>query len=477
MNGISRVLAVGSLAIATAIGCSSSVTDPDSETHWLRKCDADADCGPGLSCLCNTCTRACQASGCRGLGASAACVTLTPSGSDSCQMAPGVAFCTTACSNDADCRAAGSNFRCIGGACLAGPVHGAPTSPSTWVTDVLDAWCARAVRCAAFPDGATCKASRDSVFPVDGFNSASAAITAVSNGTATFDSTAATSCLNVLSHLDCGVEFWAPSSTTAPCDAAFSGSVPDGGACIDDVECAKGSLCDTTGRPEPVCGGTCTPASDQSCRANTDCSSGEYCIAGLFSSGSGFGSWGGCDTSTPPGANPGDPCGTPTQCAPGLSCSGGPAPALCGPAASIGESCGGFVGPSCAPGLACVGSINPNPGTCMPVAKLGDSCTSLLQCGAQYEMSDIICDTTGSHTCVHRPATGSCVLMSGVNTCDPTVSYCDDSTGVGTCKPWLSSGAPCVFPTNGFDPCGPGNSCQGSGDSARCTSLQPCTLD
>ncbi len=117
------------------------------------------------------------------------------------------------------------------------------------------------------------------------------------------DSTAATSCLSVLSHLDCGLEFWAPSSITAPCDAAFSGSMPNGGACIDDVECAKGSLCDTTGRPEPVCGGTCTPASDQSCRANTDCASGESCTAGFFSSGSGFGGWGGCDTSTPPGAN------------------------------------------------------------------------------------------------------------------------------------------------------------------------------
>jgi hypothetical protein len=196
----------------------------------------------------------------------------------------------------------------------------------------------------------------------------------------------------------------------------------------------------------------------------------------LFSSGSGFGAWGGCDTFTPPGANAGDPCGIPTQCAPGLSCSGGLAPALCGPAASTGERCGGFVGPSCAPGLACVDSTGPNPGTCMPEAKLGDPCTSLLQCGAQYLVSDIICDMTGSHTCVRRPSTGSCVLVSGVNTCDPTVSYCDGASGVGTCKPWVSTGAPCVFPTNGFDPCGPGNSCQGSGDAARCKSLQQCTL-
>lgn len=34
---------------------------------------------------------------------------------------------------------------------------------------------------------------------------------------------------------------------------------------------------------------------------------------------------------------------------------------------------------------------------------------------------------------------------------------------------------PCIFPINGFDPFGHGNSCQGSGDAARCRSLHACT--
>lgn len=48
----------------------------DSNTHWLDQCDADAECGTGLECLCGVCSRPCAAdSGCSELAPDAVCVT------------------------------------------------------------------------------------------------------------------------------------------------------------------------------------------------------------------------------------------------------------------------------------------------------------------------------------------------------------------------------------------------------------------
>ncbi len=193
-----------------------------------------------------------------------------------------------------------------------------------------------------------------------------------------------------------------------------------------------------------TCEGTCTALSGWSCRMDDDCSAQEFCAAALMQ---GLGLWGSgvCETIVPPGAIAGDICGTPVQCAPGLFCVGGPAPARCAADLGTGAPCGeGLVGATCAPGLACVTLDDGTTATCMPPATLGDSCISLFQCGAQYELSDIICDETGTHTCVHRPSTGPCSVVRRMNTCDPTTSYCEAVSG--TCRPWLSPGEPCVFP-------------------------------
>jgi hypothetical protein len=221
-----------------------------------------------------------------------------------------------------------------------------------------------------------------------------------------------------------------------------------------------------------TCTGTCTPGYPGWCRMDADCPADRFC-EGVSWQGPGFFRSGTCNPVVPPGANSGDPCGTPVQCATGLYCAGGPAPARCATmGAGEGEACGGTFapGPACALGLACVTTDDGTDQTCMPEAKLGDPCTSLFQCGAQYRRSNLICDLTGSRTCVRRPSTGPCVLVEGTNSCDPVTSYCDGTAGAGTCEPWLSLGAPCVFPTNGFDPCGPQASCQGSGSAARCES-------
>jgi hypothetical protein len=243
----------------------------------------------------------------------------------------------------------------------------------------------------------------------------------------------------------------------------FSGSVADGGACIDDVECATGSMCVIASTQ--TCKGTCVPASNGACRTNDDCTNQQFCAAVPWS-GSGLWGSGVCETVVPPGMAVNDPCGTPVRCAPGLTCVGPTAPAHCVATATAtvgaGATCGTTnASPHCGPGLLCVPSDDGSTATCMAPAKLGDPCTALFQCGAQYELSDIICDEARTHTCVHRTSTGPCQIGGRQDTCDPATSYCDAASR--TCKPRLSQGAACVFPASGDDPCAIWNSCSGPG--------------
>ena len=342
---------------------------------------------------------------------------------------------------------------------------GAETPASTWITDLTTAYCTWAVRCGrGFFDAASCNAFMRPQLAVVNFNTPSAAVTAVSKGTAQFDQTQAMSCLAAVASFDCDSP---PPLGLAliptPCAAVFSGSVVDGGACIDDVECPSGSMCVIASTE--TCEGTCMPASNGRCRTNEDCDAQGACEAVQFA---GSGVWGSgvCDTIVPPGTVEGAPCGTPVQCAPGLTCAGVVAPIRCyatGTATlGAGATCGVLLGegPFCGPGLTCIPSDDGSKSTCMPPAKLGDPCTALLQCGVDYEVRDSVCDETGTHTCVHRPSTGPCKIVNNEDTCDALTSYCDAASG--TCRPRLPPGSACVSNPNGIDPCAIWSLCQGS---------------
>jgi hypothetical protein len=61
---IRRALAVACGLAAVAAGCggqSNGGGGTDTNTNWLKQCDADGECGAGLACLCGLCTRACDA--------------------------------------------------------------------------------------------------------------------------------------------------------------------------------------------------------------------------------------------------------------------------------------------------------------------------------------------------------------------------------------------------------------------------------
>lgn len=72
-SSLLALLALGALAQVTSCGGRSSNTGTDSNTHWLRDCRFDDECGP-LSCLCGVCSRACDdARDCAAFGPGAAC--------------------------------------------------------------------------------------------------------------------------------------------------------------------------------------------------------------------------------------------------------------------------------------------------------------------------------------------------------------------------------------------------------------------
>jgi hypothetical protein len=57
-----------------ACGKAGSGDQLGGETHWLRPCASDDECGPTLECRCGVCTRVCDAaSSCAGLGSEAQC--------------------------------------------------------------------------------------------------------------------------------------------------------------------------------------------------------------------------------------------------------------------------------------------------------------------------------------------------------------------------------------------------------------------
>jgi hypothetical protein len=113
--------------LAVAFCASSCAESPQqsreigSETNFLNRCETDATCDGGLSCLCGTCTKTCGAmSTCETLSSGAGCIPVASRPVDpSCPESAVSAFCDTACADDAACVELGSGYRCDRGFCRA----------------------------------------------------------------------------------------------------------------------------------------------------------------------------------------------------------------------------------------------------------------------------------------------------------------------------------------------------------------------
>ena len=269
----------------------------------------------------------------------------------------------------------------------------------------------------------------------------------VAAGRATFDATQAPACQAALAALDCDAAARAGSAPgaglgVAGCAAAFGGAVPDGDACVDDVDCATG-FC--TAAWTGTCPGICAPrgASGVSC-LDRPCAAGLVCdftAGGICRTPSapggpcpcGADAW--CDTG---GATPvcrtlqqSGTCPGPWACAPGLACAG--SPATCRLPASEGTACLPAVG-GCAPGLAC----DPLSQTCRPAPVVGQSCVVTVGTAtATLACQDGWCDAGGTRQCRALGADGQTCRtdVECRGRCDATTLRCVGASGLACAAP------------------------------------------
>jgi hypothetical protein len=182
--------------------------------------------------------------------------------------------------------------------------------------DLLNAECEVLVICGSVPDRATCLASVR-------LNSARFATlkTDVAAGTVVYDAQAAGACVDVFKNVaSCKQTEMGDiqSRIDATCGKVFIGSLPAGGGCFFDEECADGGICGSqTCSSDGCCAGTClarpTPipvgGDCSNPLLNQECAAGTVCAANAAGGGT-------CKAPLPAGARcgPYDRCALPYHC-------------------------------------------------------------------------------------------------------------------------------------------------------------------
>lgn len=236
-------------------------------------------------------------------------------------------------------------------------------------------------------------------------------------GNAVYDAAKSATCLSAWRASICDASFANP---PAICDEVFVGSLPEGGACIDNSECADGRSCRNDGDAcEGVCENNCDEfnclnsefcsptgcvelgALDADCNDFDECQSGLFCIDSKCSAGNTTAAGGDCQlngectgdqicaggtcqTFDPPSA--GQPCTLgeeSTFCAAGSVCTNlmtgtNGFDGTCGPPKKSGEACRVFY--ECEIGLTCDAVDFLTPGVCTTLRANGETCGNLFDC-------------------------------------------------------------------------------------------------
>jgi hypothetical protein len=252
---------------------------------------------------------------------------------------------------------------------------------------------------------------------------------AIAAGHASYDPLAWRSCLDVYPQLAC--DDTNEAALAAACAKAMQGTVVQGGACDDDLECAD-SVTTTYCASDGTCPGHCQARGTlgQTCSSNSQCQVGLECNSNANA----------CATRLAQGAAC-DPNSTNTDCGGVTSChtdaaTGASSCSLLGSRPTVGEGqdcTGGNV--SCATGLVCM------------AAEAGDGGSTTYRC--------------------QQPATSGGPCRYGAPNPCPQSEYCPvsaPSTAAGTCTPRL----------------GPNQACTGTAlyecqDGTTCNSAKVCT--
>lgn len=177
---------------------------------------------------------------------------------------------------------------------------------------------------------------------------------AVAQSQASINVEAFTRCLIETSSAHCNT-----ASTNAFCATRFTGTIPDGGACLADVDCASpGAACKSDCR-DACCAGTCEPKlrEGESCPEIDSCEPGlrcpfntDRCVSGDIDS----------------------PCTNDAQCDSNAWCDR--QKGLCRPDFPLGSDCTNPL--QCGGQASCIGvSVSTtNPGKCLRISEPGDKC-------------------------------------------------------------------------------------------------------
>lgn len=257
---------------------------------------------------------------------------------------------------------------------------------------------------------------------------------AVQSGTLTFRPAEAARCLAAIT----GCAVVGPTRSVAGCLEVLEGTIPDGGPCSVDEECAGDAYC---GSPNGDCPGTCRVRAKENgqCLDARGCSPGDGSAIARCT----------LNVPQPPmpatgvchvfemrhGALLGEPCGDvgseDVDCARGLYCDRS---GHCATPVPAGGSCAS--GERCGPGVECDGS------TCVALVvqtSVGGTCgTSTTSCNA---LDDLVC-TSGSCKKVGTGAAGSACTDIGT-TCQIGF-FCDTSSGTARCAAQKGAGVACT---------------------------------
>jgi hypothetical protein len=312
-----------------------------------------------------------------------------------------------------------------------GGARGEPVPLDSLGPALTDAWCSYSARCniepwlAQLPGG--CAAALGPTLT----NEAAAVTQAgVLAGTIRYDAEQMGRCLATIANLDCG----AVTPLDAQCAASVDGTVPNGGACQHDLECAGDAYCDTGA----TCPGVCTRRVTSQCNSGLlSCPAGYYCVGGE----------GGVDGSCYPLPAEGERCNG--YCRGGLTCDqeiGQYGLCVRPPTVAIGKPCRWGI-EVCADGGACAEGAGADGGNaCVARAASGAPCLN-----AVPDMCPVgeFCKVP-VHSADEPTPPGACTALAGEGeACDPDYTAID-CAGIatcytGTCFQLRDDGEPCAM--------------------------------